>query len=276
MARIATLESRLGTLRTADAGSGFDAALAAQLETAPGDGTATGDLDPGTGPATGSATGFATGFGSGSPAGATDPTTMASYLSVLSGQATTGSTAGTTAGASLADWSGASSIGGATATGGTAPWPVGTGLTPAVPREPGEYATLQPPAELAGYGNGTIPAEALAPLGIGSHRLYAPAAASFQVMAADAADAGVSIGVTDSYRSYESQVDLAARKGLYRHGGLAAVPGTSNHGWGLALDLDLDADGQAWMDQNAWRYGFVESVPREPWHWEYRPAGAGS
>ena len=40
----------------------------------------------------------------------------------------------------------------------------------------------------------------------------------------------------------------------------------------IALDLDLDASAQKWMRENGWKYGFVEDVPREPWHWTYRPA----
>jgi LAS superfamily LD-carboxypeptidase LdcB len=40
----------------------------------------------------------------------------------------------------------------------------------------------------------------------------------------------------------------------------------------MAVDLDLDDSAQAWMRENAWRYGFVEDTPREPWHWGYRPA----
>jgi LAS superfamily LD-carboxypeptidase LdcB len=91
-------------------------------------------------------------------------------------------------------------------------------------------------------------------------------------MRADAAASGVQIGVTDSYRDYGTQVSLAQRKGLYSQGGLAAAPGSSNHGWGMALDLDLDGAAQSWMRENAWRYGFVEDTPREPWHWGYRPA----
>jgi hypothetical protein len=129
---------------------------------------------------------------------------------------------------------------------------------------------LTPPAELVAYGNGRIPAEALTPIGVGNHRLYGPAAEAFQQLLSDAAAAGIEIGVTDSYRSYDSQVDLARRKGLYSQGGLAATPGTSNHGWGLSVDLDLDATAQAWMRQNGARYGFVEDVPREPWHWTFR------
>jgi LAS superfamily LD-carboxypeptidase LdcB len=29
-----------------------------------------------------------------------------------------------------------------------------------------------------------------------------------------------------------------------------------------------------WMRANAYRFGFVEAVPREPWHWEFRPQQA--
>jgi LAS superfamily LD-carboxypeptidase LdcB len=127
-----------------------------------------------------------------------------------------------------------------------------------------------PPPELAQYGNGRIPAAALVEIGRGGHRLYGPAAQAFQVMEAAAAADGVTFGVTDSYRSYEEQVDLVERKGLYSEGGLAARPGTSDHGWGLSLDLDLDSTAQAWMRANGARYGFVEDVPREPWHWTFQ------
>jgi LAS superfamily LD-carboxypeptidase LdcB len=59
------------------------------------------------------------------------------------------------------------------------------------------------------------------------------------------------------------------------------VPGTSNHGWGLAVDLcgGIDHYGTAqytWMKANAGRYGFLHpdwAEPgrgrEEPWHWEY-------
>jgi len=127
------------------------------------------------------------------------------------------------------------------------------------------------PADLAKYGNGRIPASALQPLGRGSHRLWAPAAQAFTAMTQAAARDGVSIGVTDSYRSYGEQVDLARRKGLYSQGGLAAKPGTSDHGWGLSLDLDLDSKAQTWMRKHGGEYGFAENVPREPWHWTFKP-----
>ena len=118
------------------------------------------------------------------------------------------------------------------------------------------------PIELVGYGNGKIPANALEKVGTTNHKLWAPAAQSLTRMIADAEKDGVKIGITDSYRPYAEQVDLAERKGLYSQGGLAAKPGTSDHGWGLAVDLDLNAGAQAWMRANAARYGFTENTPR--------------
>ncbi|HEY0002712.1 MAG TPA: M15 family metallopeptidase [Actinoplanes sp.] len=127
------------------------------------------------------------------------------------------------------------------------------------------------PTDLAAYGNGRIPADALEKVGNTRHKLWAPAAQSLNQMIADAEKAGVKIGITDSYRPYDEQVDLARRKGLYSQGGLAAKPGTSEHGWGMATDLDLNNKAQAWMRANGEKYGFVENTPRESWHWAYKP-----
>ncbi|MDP9795298.1 LAS superfamily LD-carboxypeptidase LdcB [Catenuloplanes nepalensis] len=127
------------------------------------------------------------------------------------------------------------------------------------------------PEDLAAFGNGKIPANALGHVGNTNHKLWAPAAEKLTQMIADAKAQGVNIGITDSYRPYEEQVDLARRKGLYSQGGLAAKPGTSDHGWGMATDLDLNAKAQTWMRQNAAKYGFEEDTPREPWHWGFKP-----
>jgi hypothetical protein len=127
------------------------------------------------------------------------------------------------------------------------------------------------PLNLVAYGNGKIPADALAQVSDTRHRLWAPAAQSLNKLMADARRDGVTIGITDSYRSFAEQVDLVKRKGLYSQGGLAAKPGTSDHGWGMAVDLDLNSKAQAWMRVNAAKYGFLEDTPREPWHWAYTP-----
>ncbi len=63
---------------------------------------------------------------------------------------------------------------------------------------------------------------------------------------------------------------------------------TSNHGLGIALDLNTNCGKQnsksneptskclsspvyKWLRTNAINYGFIRTVESEPWHWEYRP-----
>ena len=127
------------------------------------------------------------------------------------------------------------------------------------------------PASLAAYGNGKVPDQALRPVRNTGHQLWAPAANALESLIAAAERDGVKIGITDSYRSYAEQVDLVRRKGLYSQGGLAAKPGTSDHGWGMAADLALNAKAQAWMRANGPKFGFHEDTPREPWHWGFKP-----
>ncbi|WP_231839593.1 M15 family metallopeptidase [Blastococcus saxobsidens] len=89
-------------------------------------------------------------------------------------------------------------------------------------------------------------------LGSAGHVLRCDAAAAYRAMsAAYAAALGAPICITDSYRTYAGQVRLYGQKPA-----LAAVPGTSNHGWGLAVDLcgGIQAFGTpqyAWMVANA-------------------------
>lgn len=131
-------------------------------------------------------------------------------------------------------------------------------------------------AERIPYRNGRIPSNALTTVG-GGHKLYGNAARAFTSMRDAARRDGVNIRLTDSYRSYDAQVDVARRKGIYGvrqpNGrlGLAARPGTSNHGLGRAVDVNLEASpgASAWLRRNGARYGF-HTIPREPWHWEYR------
>lgn len=136
----------------------------------------------------------------------------------------------------------------------------------------GGYGPMPVPEELTVFGNGQIPTGVLEPVGQGGHRLWGPAATAWRSLVEAARADGVELRITDSYRTYDQQVDLVRRKGLYSEGGYGAVPGTSNHGWGLAVDADVtDQRTLAWMRANAYRFGYVEAVPREPWHWEFRP-----
>ena len=131
-----------------------------------------------------------------------------------------------------------------------------------------------------GYRNGEIPASALAPIG-GGHALRPDAAAAFlEMSAAHRRRFGRPIGVTDSYRSLAGQIDVARRKP-----GLAAEPGTSRHGWGLAVDLvtgGWDGTTMRWLEGNAARYGWThpewarrDGSKPEHWHWEFVGASGG-
>ena len=146
---------------------------------------------------------------------------------------------------------------------------------------PAEEGTCGPPSTL-GEANGFLPASTLCPLSTGrGHRLRTDAAAAYErLQAAYASSHGRPLCVTDSYRSYAGQVDVFARKPT-----LAAVPGTSQHGWGLALDLCggvqvFGSEAHEWMRAHASAFGWHH--PRwaqqggrkpEPWHWEFDPAG---
>ena len=150
---------------------------------------------------------------------------------------------------------------------------IGGVLAPPGERRIGGYGEMPVPDAVRPYGNGRIPVGSLTPLATQpGHRLYAPAAASWNNVVAAARAEGIELRLTDSYRDYEEQVDLVRRKGLYSQGGLAATPGRSNHGWGLAVDADVtDPRTLRWLKANGPRFGWVEAVPREPWHWEFRP-----
>ncbi len=142
--------------------------------------------------------------------------------------------------------------------------------------------TVYPPSydgarSWGGYPNGLIPPSALCGIGAAAHALRCDAAAAYRAMsAAFAAAFGTPICITDSYRTYAGQVRLYGQKPA-----LAAVPGTSNHGWGLAVDLcgGIERFGTAqyqWMIANAGRFGWLHPTwadpgngREEPWHWEY-------
>src|SRR5688500_8598381 len=85
-----------------------------------------------------------------------------------------------------------------------------------------------------GYANGRIPAAVLCDLEFApGHMLRCDAAERLTALNKKfERKFGYPIPITDSYRSYVEQISLAGSK---PH--LAAVPGTSNHGWGLAVDL---------------------------------------
>jgi LAS superfamily LD-carboxypeptidase LdcB len=129
------------------------------------------------------------------------------------------------------------------------------------------------------YGNGEIPDHLLAPIpwSTTGSKLRADAAAALIRLNEDFKAAfGTDISITDSYRSYADQVAVKQLRGRW-----AAVPGYSNHGFGVAVDLgggiaDFGSPQHAWMKANAPAHGWIHpdwarqggSKP-EAWHWEF-------
>jgi hypothetical protein len=120
--------------------------------------------------------------------------------------------------------------------------------------------------------NGRLPDSDLAPIAQG--RLRKDAAAAWNTMNIEARSRGLELvptGSASSYRTYDQQVYFW---NLYQsgQGALAARPGNSNHGWGLAVDTPdqrhwnmIQAIGAKYGYQKAW-----SDAPSEPWHVKYR------
>ena len=132
-----------------------------------------------------------------------------------------------------------------------------------------------------GVTNGDLPLSYLAK--VDGCVVYDEAAASLKAMIAAAKADNVVLKGISCYRDYAGQV--AARNDWCNKGAcqMAAVPGTSNHGWGKAVDfrdangeLTFDSTAYAWLKAWAGFYGWMHpknmdeggSVP-EPWHWEW-------
>ncbi len=128
----------------------------------------------------------------------------------------------------------------------------------------------------AGYDNGRIPTEVLCELDQAGMYLRADAAVAFLRMD-DALEEefGHPMPLNAAYRDYAKQVELHSRLGYPA----AARPGTSNHGLGLAVDIDgmhFGGDRYNWVNANSAGYGWFQPEQmreggsnEEPWHWEY-------
>jgi hypothetical protein len=161
------------------------------------------------------------------------------------------------------------------------------------------------PAALLGQENGRLDGVLVDVPGLAGGptvRLVAPAARAWRALTAAALQAGHTLkasGPHDSYRPFETQErifldryttdPLPGRptrqfrgKTFFQRPGTAkaAVPGTSNHGFGLAVDtgIEVDGDPQAesidqaavdWLVDNERRFGFSHELESEPWHIRY-------
>lgn len=143
-------------------------------------------------------------------------------------------------------------------------------------RVPAWLADCQTEAGGSGAPNGQIPESRLCRLP-GGFSLRGDAAEAWWRLA-QRYESGLdeSLCVTGGYRSLEAQRRLYAIKP-----GLAARPGTSNHGWGVAVDVcggaqSFGTEEYRWLLANAREQGWVNpawaqagGTRPEPWHWEY-------
>jgi LAS superfamily LD-carboxypeptidase LdcB len=165
------------------------------------------------------------------------------------------------------------------------------------------------PSDLAGQSNGQLPAHLLKQVHARG-LLHRNAARGWAALVDAAAKQGLPLTFTygGMYRDYAGQETLFRSRYAIGAGGggckswdsdgngskeswckkssnlaTAAVPGTSNHGWGLAIDTAFDTDPVdglgpddaayiaghpqfAWFRDNIIRFGFSFELQSEPWH----------
>lgn len=138
-----------------------------------------------------------------------------------------------------------------------------------------------------GHQNGQIPVSALSAIGNGQYAHTAAALRWFELRNDCRAATGVTLTVTEGYRPLgiesdrrvlvESKTSTRSSNQWFQKGredrGLtpsAATPGTSVHGWALAIDIGNYSAAWDWLKKNAHRYGYaVDVIVDERWHIEY-------
>lgn len=154
----------------------------------------------------------------------------------------------------------------------------------------GTYAAANgnAPGKWGGYDNGRIPRDQLALIPwtvgqswIGSMYLRPDATQALIQMSNAFKEAfGYDLPMNDAYRDFAAQ-----EQAKQQYGSEAAIPGTSNHGWALAIDVGTRSHARiayndatyAWLQANAGRFGWKQPAwavqggrgPHEAWHWEF-------
>lgn len=159
------------------------------------------------------------------------------------------------------------------------------------------------PSDLRGQPNGAIDPSLLTPLHARGS-LHHLAARAWRALVAEADRNGLPLTFVSMYRTYDQQATLFKSRyttspiagrprkwwknqwWYHRSGAVVAVPGTSNHGIGLAIDAAFDknpgngldpSDAASiashpkfgWFRDNIGRFGFSFEVQSEPWHIRY-------
>lgn len=132
------------------------------------------------------------------------------------------------------------------------------------------------------YVNGKLSASQLCSLDFDPTQMLRPdaAVAMKDLNTAYAANFGRDLCLHNTYRSLSDQYVSS-----YKYGFMAAKPGTSMHGLGLAVDFCSSVTGDPasmrWLRTNAATFGWVNPdwaqkgnpayQKYEPWHWEFEP-----
>ena len=128
------------------------------------------------------------------------------------------------------------------------------------------------------HSNGEIPDSELQTLSFSSgNKMNKKAAAAMEEMnKAYKAANGSDLTINEAYRDCATQIRYSKELGSRA---APAPPCVSNHGWGLAADIEVGAFGSStynWLKANAHKYGYVHPAWAEPsgsnpeqWHWEY-------
>ena len=128
------------------------------------------------------------------------------------------------------------------------------------------------------HSNGGIPDSELQTLSFSpGNKMNKKAAAAMEEMnKAYKADNGSDLTINEAYRDCATQIRYSKELGSRA---APAPPCVSNHGWGLAADIEVGAFGSStynWLKANAHKYGYVHPAWAEPggsnpeqWHWEY-------
>ena len=98
---------------------------------------------------------------------------------------------------------------------------------------------------------------------------------------------GVIIKLSEAYREYDEQLLLRKKhakedfteveyktNSSNNYNPQTAIPGRSIHHMGAAFDFYVGLGrnkSYEWLDKNAIKFGFVRTLPKEVWHWEYQP-----
>ena len=127
---------------------------------------------------------------------------------------------------------------------------------------------------------------------LGKFKVDASCAEALQQMIDDAKEAGFTVKINNTYRSKALQQSMwKTRQEKYMGQGMTlaeadayigrsvAVPGTSEHQTGLAVDVSKNQKNYQWLAEHSWEYGFILRYPDdkiditgiiyEPWHFRY-------